>query len=296
MCGIVGLHLKAPDLYPRLGELLVPMLDSMASRGPDSAGLALYHEPEGQQIRYSLRADEAIDWEGLRTNLESALGNPVGLESFGDRAIATTPSDQDALLAALGQSTTDVVLEGHGRALEVFKDVGAPGRICVRFGIGKRTGFTGVGHTRMATESAVTVDHSHPFVPAADLSLVHNGSFSNHATVRRQLARRGIHCVTDNDSEVAARYVSMQIDGGADLGEALRMVHKELDGFFTLLVSTMTQFAVLRDSFACKPAVIAETDRYVAVASEYHALAGLPSIGDAVVFEPEPEVVYTWDR
>jgi glutamate synthase domain-containing protein 1 len=148
----------------------------------------------------------------------------------------------------------------------------------------------------MATESAVTTQHSHPFTPRPDMAVVHNGSFSNHATVRRRLERYGITCTTDNDTEVAARFIGYQVAGGADLADAMRMVLKELDGFFTLLVTTGTQFAVLRDSFACKPAVIAETPDYVAVASEYHALAGLPGIADARVFEPVPEEVYTWTR
>jgi methylamine---glutamate N-methyltransferase subunit A len=226
MCGIVGLRLKNAALYPRLGELLVPMLVSMSSRGPDSAGVALH----------------------------------------------------------------------NGDTMEVVKDVGRPAEICARHGIADRGGFQGIGHTRMATESAVTTKHSHPFAPLADMAVVHNGSFSNHATVRRRLERYGLTCETDNDTEVAARFIGYQVAGGADLADAMRMVLKELDGFFTLLVTTGTQFAVLRDSFACKPAVIAETGDYVAVASEYHALAGLPGIVAAQVFEPVPEEGYTWTR
>ena len=200
------------------------------------------------------------------------------------------------MLEALRQIAPDVAVVGYGRAMEVVKDVGPPRDICTRYRITERSGYQGIGHTRMATESAVTTEHSHPFAPAADLALVHNGSFSNHATVRRRLERDGIRCVTDNDSEVAARFVAHQMAAGADLSDALRSVLKEFDGFFTLLVSTQTQFAVLRDSFACKPAVIAETGDYVAMASEYHALAGLPGVADATVFEPVPEEVYSWDR
>jgi glutamate synthase domain-containing protein 1 len=178
----------------------------------------------------------------------------------------------------------------------VVKDVGAPAAICARYGIPGWGGYQGIGHTRMATESAVTTAHSHPFAPAADLALVHNGSFSNYATIRGRLARQGIRCDTDNDSEVAARLVASRMAEGADLEEGLRTVLKEMDGFFTLLVTTRTQFAVVRDSFACKPAVIAETPDYVAMASEYHALAGLPGITGARVFEPMPEEVHVWSR
>ena len=169
-------------------------------------------------------------------------------------------------------------MAGYGRSMVLVKDVGAPADICARYGIPGWGGYQGIGHTRMATESAVTTAHSHPFAPAADLALVHNGSFSNYATIRRRLARRACHCDTDNDSEVAARLIATRMAAGADLEDALRTVLKEMDGFFTLLVTTRTQFAVVRDSFACKPAVIAETADYVAMASEYHALAGLPGI------------------
>jgi glutamate synthase domain-containing protein 1 len=296
MCGIVGLHLKNPELHPRLGELLAPMLDCMSSRGPDSAGVALHREPDGL-CRFSLRDDAGgIDWDALGSRIASDLGVEVHVEAFGAAATFVTPGDGDALLGALEDTAPDVAVVGHGRTMEVVKDVGAPRDISDRYGIAKRSGFQGIGHTRMATESAVTTAHSHPFAPRPDLAVVHNGSFSNPATVRRRLERQGIRCVTDNDTEAAARYIGYQMAAGADLADALHMVQKELDGFFTLLVTTDTQFAVLRDSFACKPAVIAETDDYVAVASEYHALADLPGVGDAEVFEPVPEEVYTWTR
>src|SRR4051794_2025327 len=133
--------------------------------------------------------------------------------------------------------------------MEIYKDTGTPASVCARYGVAERAGYQGIGHTRMATESAVTTSHSHPFAPAADLALVHNGSFSNYATVRRRLARAGITCDTDNDSEVAARFIAWQMSQGLDLVDALRMVLKDMDGFFTLLVTTATQFAVVRDSF-----------------------------------------------
>lgn len=300
MCGIVGLHLKNPELHPRLGALLAPMLDCMTSRGPDSAGLALYRDASDERVRWSLRSDGVTDWVELGRQLTADLGavtvQPIAIERWGDGAVLSVPGDQDAALAALNRLAPEVAVVGRGHTMEICKDVGLPQEICERYDVASRSGFQGVGHTRMATESAVTTEHSHPFTPATDMALVHNGSFSNPASIRRRLERDGIRCVTDNDSEVAAHYIAQQVAQGADLSDALRMVLKELDGFFTLLVTTSTQFSVMRDSFACKPAVIAETTDYVAVASEYHALAELPGIGDATVFEPAPEEVYTWTR
>ena len=318
MCGIVGLHLKNPGLQPRLGELLTQMLEPMTTRGPDSAGIAVYadrdpaptgHEADpgpdqpvppdqpGQELRYSLRSDETIDWDLLAKRIAAETGRDLRVEPLGsDSAVFVSSAAETSFLAAVRRAAPQVTVLGFGRSMVVVKDVGAPAAICARYGIPGWVGYQGIGHTRMATESAVTTAHSHPFAPAADLALVHNGSFSNYATVRGRLARQGIRCDTDNDSEVAARLVAARMAEGADLADGLRTVLKEMDGFFTLLVTTRTQFAVVRDSFACKPAVIAETSDYVAMASEYHALAGLPGITSAEVFEPMPEEIHVWSR
>ncbi len=303
MCGIIGLHLKHPDLQPRLGELLSQMLEAMTTRGPDSAGIAVYSDPAPAGasgvtgLRYSLRSDEPHDWELLGKRLAAETAAEVRVRQLGpDLAVLSSPADEALVLAAVAQAAPQVSVAGWGQAMVLVKDVGAPADICARYGIPGWSGYPGVGHTRMATESAVTTAHSHPFAPAADLALVHNGSFSNYATIRGRLARAGVTCDTDNDSEVAARLIASRMAAGDDLEDALKTVLKEMDGFFTLLVTTRNQFAVVRDSFACKPAVIAETSDYVAMASEYHALAGLPGITGAEVFEPMPEEIHLWNR
>jgi methylamine---glutamate N-methyltransferase subunit A len=303
MCGLIGLHLKNPALQPRLGELLTQMLEAMTTRGPDSAGIAFYadHPPavagQEQDLRYSLRSDEAIDWDLLAKRIAAETGRDVRVEPLAaDCAVFGSDAGEASFLAAAHRIAPQVSVPGYGRSMVVVKDVGAPAAICARYGIPAWDGYQGIGHTRMATESAVTTAHSHPFAPAADLALVHNGSFSNYATIRGRLARNGIHCDTDNDSEVTARLIAARMAEGADLEQGLRTVLKEMDGFFTLLVTTRTQFAVVRDSFACKPAVIAETADYVAMASEYHALAGLPGVTGARVFEPMPEEIHVWSR
>jgi len=303
MCGIIGLHLKNPDLQPRLGELLSQMLEAMTTRGPDSAGIAVYSDPAPAGasgvtgLRYSLRSDQPHDWELLGKRLAAETAAEVRVRQLGpDLAVLSSPADEALVLAAVAQAAPQVSVAGWGQAMVLVKDVGAPADICARYGIPGWSGYQGVGHTRMATESAVTTAHSHPFAPAADLALVHNGSFSNYATIRGRLARAGVTCDTDNDSEVAARLIASRMAAGDDLEDALKTVLKEMDGFFTLLVTTRNQFAVVRDSFACKPAVIAETSDYVAMASEYHALAGLPGITGAEVFEPMPEEIHLWNR
>ncbi|MQA03216.1 MAG: glutamine amidotransferase [Streptosporangiales bacterium] len=298
MCGIVGLHLKRESAHQPLGAHLAEMLDCMTTRGPDSAGIALYADPlPGGRQRYSVRLPEHVDAAEVARRAGIELGDEVAVESLRpDGAALVAAGAPEQVSEAILTAESDAVVVGHGTAIEMFKDVGSPRSICDRYGIAQRSAYQGVGHTRMATESAVTTDGSHPFAVASDLVLVHNGAFSNYATVRRKLEREGIRCVTDNDSEVCARYVAWQMSRGADLEDALRMVLKELDGFYTLLVSTADEFAVVRDSFACKPAVIAENDDYVAFGSEFHALASLPDVGKATVFEPMPEEIHIWRR
>jgi glutamate synthase domain-containing protein 1 len=298
MCGIAGLRLKNSDLYPRLGELTVPMLDVLASRGPDSTGVAIYRDdvPPGA-LKYSLRAPaDGYDWAAFTDEVKAAdpAAGLTELRPRGRDAVLVSDLPEEQARQALRAVDPAVGLFGFGSAIEVYKDIGPAAEVCARYGVADMAGYQSVGHTRMATESAVTTEHSHPFAVAPDLALVHNGSFSNYASIRRELTADGAVFDTDNDSEVAARYIAREMAAGADLAEALRRVLKVFDGFFTLLVSAGPALAVVRDSFACKPMVIAETADYVAVASEYVALADLPGVEDAEVFEPMPEEIFTW--
>jgi len=238
-----------------------------------------------------------VDWLEVGCSLLDVAASGAELHRFGAGLVLDVP---EASLAGVEQRLAaewpQVRVLGTGWNLRVLKDTGRPTDTCARYAIGSWEGYLAVAHTRMATESAVTVLHSHPFVPSQDLCVVHNGSFSNYATVRRRLVDDGVRFDSDNDSEVAARYLASRLQFGDDLEEATRWVMKEMDGFFTLVITNADEMSVVRDAFACKPAVVAETHGYVAVASEYRALAELPGIAEATVFEPRPEEVYTWRR
>lgn len=305
MCGIVGLHLKTGRYTARLGELLVPMLDCMATRGPDSAGIGIYADGDAPgRWRWSLRLGDIDDEATLQDSadelvreLRRRLDAPVDVERLRPGGcVLVAPADEHGVKDALADISDAVVVMGFGTSLELIKDVGRPIDICHRYDVQNRVGYQAIGHTRMATESAISTDGAHPFAPNADLALVHNGSFSNHATVRRRLAQQGIECVTANDSEVAARLIASELDRDASLAHALKEVGNQMDGFYTLLVTTGTEFAIVRDSFACKPLVVAETVDYVAVTSEYVAMSGLPGIESARVREPMPGEIHAWRR
>jgi glutamate synthase domain-containing protein 1 len=185
---------------------------------------------------------------------------------------------------------------GIGEAIEIYKEVGLPKDVAERFDLSSMSGTHAIGHTRMATESAVTTMGAHPFSTGPDQCLVHNGSLSNHSNVRRELKKKGMKFETENDTEVAAAYVSSKMADGLSLGEALESSLNDLDGFFNFVVGTKNGFGVVRDPIACKPAVMAETDQYVAFGSEFQALANLPGIDQAKVWEPEPSTVYFWEH
>lgn len=296
MCGIVGLYLKDERLQPRLGALFAPMLIAMSSRGPDSAGFAIYGDAaDRQHVKFTLRRTSVdIDWEALAEDLGGTFAGDTSVLVNGTYAVVKVSGDESAIREHLQRVYPSVRIMSAGRSIEILKEVGLPADIVDRFNVRNMKGSHIVGHTRMATESAVTTEGSHPFSTGLDLCLVHNGSLSNHNWWRNRLKRYGIPFRTDNDSEVAAGYLMWRLQQGATLRESLETALTDLDGFYTFAIGTAEGFAVLRDPIACKPAVMAETDQYVAIGSEYRALAELPGVADARLWEPEPGVVYTW--
>jgi methylamine---glutamate N-methyltransferase subunit A len=290
MCGIVGLFLKDRTLESQLGALLGDMLEVMTDRGPDSAGFAIYGAGNPDHIKLTLRGQNL-------SGVVAWLGTPVtGILRDSHLVLSLPIAEENRVRGRLALERPDLVVTGAGQRIELYKEVGLPADVAKRFGLSGMAGTHGIGHTRMATESAVTTAGAHPFSTGADQCLVHNGSLSNHRSLRRMLEPKGIVFETDNDSEVAAGYLSWKLKEGATLAQALEASLNDLDGFFTFVVGTETGFAVLRDPISCKPAVMAETDQYVAFGSEYRALVGLPGIEKAYVFEPEPARVYAWER
>ncbi|SCX28568.1 glutamine amidotransferase [Mycolicibacterium fluoranthenivorans] len=289
MCGIVGLHLRTPELYPRLGELLTGMLCEMSDRGSDSAGVAVYGDPV-----WSPPGRGCVSVTDIETAPD--LRPDVAVVQVDSTYILTADTPSEELLTRVRAAYPDALIAGFGADLAVLKGVGNPRALTEGWGLAKAQGWQGVGHTRMATESAVTPSGCHPYTVGPQQCLVHNGSFANHATIRRELRRAGVEFDSENDTEVGARFVAKALADGRDVEGALKELCATFDGFYTLLVSDRDSFAVVRDAIACKPAVIAETPDWVAMASEYRALAGLPGVDEAKIWEPEPEVVYAWKK
>ena len=299
MCGIVGLYLKNPTLENKLGEMFAPMLESMSERGPDSAGFAIYSEKDSKQPvkKFALRSESNdYDWLSLAEKIKEHFGISVDFKKNQSIAIFNLTIDEEVFSSFLQNIDEEIVILSAGESIEIYKAVGLPKIIIDDYQLTKLTGSHIIGHTRMATESAVTMAGSHPFSTGEDLCLVHNGSLSNHNRLRLMLQKNGIEFSTENDTEVAAAYLTWRLQVGDSLEQALYKALIDLDGFYTFAIGTRKGFAVLRDPIACKPAVMAETDDYVAMASEFRALSNLPNIENAKVWEPEPATVYVWER
>ena len=298
MCGIVGLFLKDPALEPALGAMLTDMLITMTDRGPDSAGIAIYGRPAEGRAKLTVQSsDPGADFDGLAGALAEALGAAVRGEVRATHLVLDVPAGAlDAARATVPRLRPAIKVMSAGDSIEIYKEVGLPRDVAARFGVAGMAGTHGIGHTRMATESAVTLLGATPFSTGADQCLVHNGSLSNHNAVRRDLRRAGMTFETENDTEVAAAFVSHRLQGGQSLEKAMQATLTDLDGFFTFVVGTRNGFGVVRDPIACKPAMMAETGAYVAFGSEYLALVNLPGIDTARVWEPEPATVYFWER
>lgn len=296
MCGIAGLYTKSPALRAQAGSHVARMLEQLSLRGPDSAGVAFYRDPAPLgSCKLSLHASEGhADWETIGEDLGATFGGESRPRVRASHATFVVATEAEHAQAWLAEHHPELSLMSAGRSIEIYKEAGLPSEFVKRFALDEIDASHALGHTRMATESRVTTEHSHPFSTGLDLCLVHNGSLSNHNRLRRRLRREGIQFQTDNDSEVAAGYLTWRMREGATLEQALEGCLEDLDGFYTFAVGTADGFAVLRDPIACKPAIMAETDEWVAMASEYRAIAVLPGAHDAVTWEPDPGRVYSW--
>ena len=290
MCGIVGIYLKNKKHQKDLGKLLTGMMNNMASRGPDSAGFAIYDK--SNKYKYSVCLNADLQNQNLSKLLKNKL-SAIKLKKVSDHVVIETTTKPEKAIGVL-KDIQGLDIVGYGKSIEIFKQVGNPKDVVKKFSLNKFTGSHAIGHTRMATESAITTDGSHPYSTGEDECLVHNGSLSNHNNLRRSLVKNGVEFKSLNDTEVAAGYISNSLKNKNSLKDTLTSGLKDLDGFYTFITGTRNGFAVLRDEIACKPAVIAENSDYVAIASEFQAMAHLPNVNKADIYEPKPGVVYSW--
>lgn len=293
MCGIVGLYAKSDHIKETLGQHVGAMLEQMGERGPDSAGAAFYSD-SAMTSKVTVQHDSAELVKQVAQSVQQAHKDAV-LKYRGTHLVIESASTPSAMESWVRDAYPQIRLMSAGERIEIYKEKGHPSEFVSNYSLSDITGSHALAHTRMATESAITTSHSHPFSTGLDLCLVHNGSLSNHNRLREKLKKDGVRFETDNDSEVAAGYLTWRLSKGDSLRQALAAAINDLDGFYTFAIGTRDGFAVLRDPVACKPAVLAETDDWVAMSSEFRAIAQLPGAENARVWEPEPAKIYTWE-
>jgi methylamine---glutamate N-methyltransferase subunit A len=300
MCGIVGFFDKTGNGRGAVGQTVLAMLNALGCRGPDSAGVALFGEPTDNQLVVRVKL-------GDRGELEPRAGEVTQLaESFASagsfsvtasylRFLVDGRADQSRLVASIESLDPNFEVVSVGRRLEIVKQVGSPANLEQTYGISRFRGSHGLGHTRLSTESRVDLSHSQPFWGHGfpDLAIVHNGHITNYHQLRRRYEQRGVRFYTENDSEIIAIYLAEHLGGGEDLESSLRGMLRDLDGSFSCLAATATQLGFVKDPFALKPLVFAETDAFVAIATEEIAIrAALP--GDYTVREAQVKEVRVW--
>ncbi len=299
MCGIVGFLNKTIARPEPLGATLLGMLRALGCRGPDSAGVAVFHEPvDGRvlQIKLSDDVDTAIAAQRIR-DAASACGRLVSDRVTGPylRLVVQANGDASEIERIVESAAPGIEVISLGRRLEILKQVGSPDALDATYGIARMNGSHGLGHTRLSTESKVDLSHSQPFwahgVP--DLATVHNGHITNYHKLRRRYEQQGYRFYTENDSEVIGIYLRDRMAAGLPLTDALRSSLDDFDGSFSYLAASENMLAYVRDRFGFKPLVIAETDDFVAVATEEIALRN--AIGaDFDAREPAPGTLRVW--
>ena len=296
MCGIVGLLVKNPELREQLGALMMPILIGMTERGPESAGMAVFTPavPDGRRKFSVYSGTASTPWTQFEAAATRELGAGCTVQVRANHAVLETAAAPEAVRSWLQTHYPGYHVLSVGQSIDLYKDTGSPAEVAARYDFPALTGSHLVGHTRMATETAVTPARAHPFTAGEDFCLVHNGSLSNPYSVRRKLEPLGIKFETDNDTEAACRFLEWRMREGDGLEAALEKGFDELDGFYTFLMGTRDELALVRDAFSCKPAIVAETDDYVAISSEFRSLAKLPGVKNANIFEPKPEQIYIW--
>ena len=295
MCGLAGIVLKQPA---SLGELLVRQGQAIRHRGNDSTGFALYGPP-GPAGRLDVHARgraaaAVVDWLEESHDVESfAVTHGRGAEVF-LRAELTAGT-------SLAEAVEEVERRGGwvhaaGSSVRVVKDLGDATAVDGAHAVGELGGTHGIVHCRLATESIVDVDYSHPFWarPFPDITVVHHGHITNYDRLRRIMVGQGHRFATGNDSELAAVWLAERMSTGRSFEEALEEAAATFDGTFLLLFGTPEGIGAARDKYGACPLVIAEDESAIAFGSEMRAVLDVVDPDSAVIHMPEEEVL-TWN-
>jgi methylamine---glutamate N-methyltransferase subunit A len=302
MCGIVGFLDKTHNAHAAVGSALCDMLRALGCRGPDSAGVALYGSGEAGDLVLQIKLGECGNFE---VKSQEIVARVQRLGTLRDctrtaaylRLVLRYTGDPQQVERLIEADDHQVEVVSMGRHLEIVKQVGSPQSLDITYGVSKRTGTHGLGHTRLSTESRVDLSHSQPFWAHGypDLAIVHNGHITNYDTMRRRYEQRGVRFYTHNDSEIIGIYLAERLSRGSTLGEALQASLTDFDGSFSYLAATPQALGFAKDPFALKPLLVTETETFVAVATEEIAIRAACE-GTYTVREAQAREVRVWQR
>lgn len=301
MCGIAGILYKDTLTKGQVGRALISMLDGCQHRGPDSTGFSLYREATAGQLRLRFIVGDGPDADAaigkVRERLAEYQAQIVEEERVGSSYRVVVRFDGDLQRFAFDMEHA-AKLSSIGESLDIIKDVGGAHDVDDVYHIAEFEGTHGIGHVRLATESDVAPEASHPFWATgfADISIVHNGQITNYHKMRRRLEKKGCFFNTDNDSELIAVYLADKLKHGVSLREALKSSIEDMDGTFSFLVSTRDEIGYAKDRLAAKPMVKYEDDEIIAIASEEVSLNRLFPGRALETTEPAPGTCQTWRR
>lgn len=283
MCGIAGRILNSPGT---VGNDLVEVMDAQVHRGADSTGFAIYGAPRdsGYVIRGMgfdrdrLDADMSEFRDVLKAHGSDWLSEPSFVTSdephYCVRMEISDPKNLERWVKDADTLTDRFEVQSLGRSLEIIKDTGGSLEVAEKHGVRDMIGTHGLGHARLATESSVLPNASHPFWarPFPDVAIVHNGQITDYFTWRDKLERIGYQFLTENDSELIAVWISDQMKNGLTMQQALKKSITSIDGVFTFMIAQTDGIGFAKDRFAMKPLVVIEDGGEMVAATEEQAV------------------------
>src|SRR6056300_1460411 len=142
------------------------MIDSMKNKGPDSAGFAIYKKKKKNKFKYSICLNQLTDKE-FKKKISKFL-KKITLKTFSDHVLLETDEKPKKVLEILDTKLKEVSLVGYGKSINIFTQTGNPKDVVSKFKLSSFSGTHAIGHTRMATESAITTQGSHPYSTSED--------------------------------------------------------------------------------------------------------------------------------
>lgn len=298
MCGIAGVISKQQT---NISQNLLSMMELIQHRGPDAAGIAVYGYSGGGTVLRSTMKGRALSATLMETvsNYATVLGQQVADWSrntiFSEMKLEMEEKDVPTLHEAINK-VPGLAVHSIGKGMKVYKEGGLIGNLIQNNAIDATGATHGIGHVRMATESAEDINAAHPFVSPfyPDLSIVHNGQFTNYFNMRRFLETKGATFKTMNDSEAASHLVAYAMkENGGDLKAALEYALDVMDGVFSIIAATSTQVGFVKDKLGIKPLLIYEADDMVLLGSEQIEFTAV--LQDVYADEIGPGEVKVWN-